>query len=159
MMAGVSTPLAEIARPGPPGPGGEPGPAPPVPVLQGTDSVLVYLDTDGIPLTGLMMDGLDFGADHLIMVTGINGLIIERQAFEWNGAGRDWTTIGTLEAENDATRVEMQIPLSRLGLDSNSSFDIYFEASDWTGRSDRSDDKVEIIDPLQLEQVPPRQRL
>jgi hypothetical protein len=152
MLGGASTPSAKIVRPSPgPGPGPGPGPVPPLPELVGADQVRVLIDSDNVPLTGSPIQGLAFGADYALVITGKEGTIQGQDLYVWSGADKDWSsTSRTFEAANDDTRMEVQLPLSVLGLADNASFGVYFHASDWSDEEDFSDEKVQIIDPLQL---------
>jgi hypothetical protein len=151
IMAGTSTPMAEVVRPGPPGPPGPgPGPTPTPPELVGVDTVRVFIDSDNYPATGSPVTGLTFGAEHVLVITGKDGNIVHKELFDWSSAIDDWVSRGSFEAANDAMRIEMQVSMARVGLSSNSTFSVHFYATDWNANQEFSDTPVTIVDPLQL---------
>ena len=152
ILEGMTAPAAKMVRPGPPGPGGSgtPGPVTPLPELVGVDTVKVLIDSDNLALTGSPVNGLTFGADFALVVTGIGGTIRSKELYAWGPATRTWQRMGTFEAANDIARMEIAAPFSALGLTANSTFSVCFVAADWVGSEDVSDNRIVMVDPLQL---------
>jgi len=85
------------------------GPVTPPPAT-GVDTLRVYLDTDGVPSNGYLVENVY--AEYMLRVTGKNGRIIGRDLYRFPptaipGDGDAWEWIGTLEASKDVRRIEL----------------------------------------------------
>jgi hypothetical protein len=152
MLGGSVPPEATRERPVP-SPSRPSGPSPvqpPLPVLIGSDTVKVFIDSDDSSLTGCSINGLDFGADYALAASGAGGDILSRTVYSWSNITGDWVGIGTFAAAKDTTRMEMQAPLELLGLNASRTIRVLVFASDWTGKGDYLDRPILMADPLQL---------
>jgi photosystem II stability/assembly factor-like uncharacterized protein len=119
-------------------------------VLVAADSVKVFIDSDDSALTGCPFPGMGFGADNVLVVTGIGGRILSREAYSWSCTQNDWLHIGTFEAAKDSIRIELQVPLSLLKLTASATVKVLVYASDWVGQKDILDNAIVLRDPLVL---------
>jgi len=104
----------------------------------GEDFLRIYIDSDMSVSSGLRVSGSEktVGADMMIEIRGMYGIILQRQLYEY--LDRSWSPVtATILAENDYSRVEIGVDSHVIGV--NQSFDFIVEATDWRGRSDRAD--------------------
>jgi len=154
LLQGAMTPAAKAARPGPPGPSVPPGPPGPVvepPVLVGADTVKVFIDSDANFTTGSPFQGLMFGADYVLAVTGRESAILTRELFQWSaGAWKPIAGAIVPEAALAGEKMELQLPIAPMGITSSSTVGVYIQASDWRDVKDSITDPMVLRDPLQL---------
>ncbi|MEM2976525.1 MAG: hypothetical protein QXW06_02560 [Thermoplasmata archaeon] len=139
-------------HPSPPSPGPSrppESPASPAQPIPATDTVQLFIDTDGRPDTGYAVPGVLFGADVLLEVTGSGGRILGTSARRWS-EDATWLELGSFAAAKDTSRMEIQAPLSLLGLTNGSAISLLVLATEWTGMKDIHLLPVLLRDPLQL---------
>jgi len=115
------------------------GGAPVVPARKtGEDFLRIYVDTDLSVATGLRVSGTEntIGADRMIEVRGMHGVILQTQLYEY--LDREWSALtASVLAENDLSRIEVGVTSQSIG--GGQDFEFIVEATDWRGRSDRAD--------------------
>ena len=101
--------------------------------ITGEDLLRVYIDGDHNVSTGepMSMSSKVIGADYLVEIAGMNGVIDTRSFMVYQGGV--WTKIpGTnVDAANDAQRIEIGVPSAAIG--GSSSIDFIIETTDWRG--------------------------
>jgi hypothetical protein len=154
LLAGAMAPAAKAVRPGPAGPPvtpGTPGPVVEPPVLVGSDSVKIFIDSDANFTTGSPFQGLMFGADYVLTVTGRERSILTKELFQWSGGSWKPVSGGLVpEAALAGSKMELQLPIAPMGITSSSTVGVYIQASDWRDARDTITTPMKLIDPLQL---------
>ena len=104
----------------------------PLPVQTGEDTIYIFLDT--ILGLGYTNGGLlPFGADHMIKITGQNGIIHTAEFFDFDGdtpIDWSWRYIKDVDAGSDVDEIETAIDVVPI----NS----YFHMVDWNSETDKS---------------------
>jgi len=108
--------------------------------LVAKDLAFIFLDTDGLSITGFRLLDVNIGADVRIQIEGHNGEILSAVYETWNSFLMKWERQGELSAANDNTALETQIALDELGLSLlNKEILVYFFMVNWGGNSDDTD--------------------
>ena len=109
-----------------------------VPVrMTGEDILRVYLDSDGLPSTGLGVayDSKVIGADRMVEVAGINGEITS--ATSWNYSGGRWIQSSvTVTSEKDYSQIELGFNSLLIG--GQQEVDFIIEMTCWSDEFDRA---------------------
>jgi len=104
--------------------------------ITGEDLLRIYIDSDlkvstGVPIS---MSSKVIGADYLVEIVGTDG-VIDRSSLKVYQGGV-WTLVpsATVNASNDAQRIEIGVLSTAIG--GSSSIDFIIETTDWRGRWD-----------------------
>jgi hypothetical protein len=117
------------------------------PPILGEDTSLVFIDTNETSGTGYSI-GPVF-TEYMIHVKGKNGHIISSELFEHTGTSPGqyvWSPLGTAYAGIDYSQLEVQVPLTSVGLAPGIGFGAYFYTAAWSqAGDDYSDDALSNI--------------
>ncbi len=101
--------------------------------VTGEDLLRIYIDSDRNVSTGMpiSMSSKVIGADYLVEIVGMDG-VIDRHSLMAYQAGV-WTLVpsATVNASNDAQRIEVGVFSTAIG--GSSSIDFIIETTDWRG--------------------------
>jgi len=104
--------------------------------ITGEDLLRIYIDSDCNVSTGVptSMSSKVIGADYLVEIAGMDG-VIDRQSLMVHQGGV-WTLVpsATVNASNDAQRIEIGVLSAAIG--GSSSIEFIIETTDWRGRWD-----------------------
>jgi hypothetical protein len=101
----------------------------------GEDLLKVFIDSDLSNATGLGVarSGKTIGADYLIDVRGVNGVIVSKSLEVYNGLG--WTpAYGDIIVAKDMQQLELSISSASIG--GNTTLACIIETTDWKDRTD-----------------------
>jgi len=104
--------------------------------ITGEDLLRIYIDSDRNVSTGvpISMSSKVIGADYLVEIVGMDGVIDTRSLLVYQGGVWSLVPSVTLEAANDAQRIEIGVLSAAIG--GSSSIDFIIETTDWRGRWD-----------------------
>ncbi len=116
ILAGEATPSAKTQigspgedRTGAPASSGDQQTAP-LPVETGEDAIRVFFDTDGDSHTGYRTLGMPLGAEKMVEIKGVGGVITQRPLREWKGeAQAEWKWSEGAPAEAAAAGSEIEL--------------------------------------------------
>ena len=140
MCSGTYVP-AMIARPSGAGGGGAV-----VTARQTAEDILrIYIDSDRSNITGEWVDlaSKEIGADRLVEVKGVFGMITSVKEFGSSPSGGWVETAAEVEAAKDAKRIEIGVSAASLG--GSADIDFIVETTSWKGRTD-----LAVFDPSSL---------
>jgi len=104
--------------------------------ITGEDLLRIYIDSDRNVSTGvpISMSSKVIGADYLVEIVGMDGVIDTRSLMVYQGGV--WTLLpsATVNASNDAQRIEVGVFSASIG--GSSSIDFIIQTTDWRGRWD-----------------------
>jgi hypothetical protein len=104
--------------------------------ITGEDLLRIYIDSDRNVSTGVptSMSSKVIGADYLVEIVGMDGVIDRQSLMAYQGGV--WTLMpsATIDAANDAQRIEVGVLSTAIG--GSSSIDFIIETTDWQGRWD-----------------------
>jgi len=104
--------------------------------ITGEDLLRIYIDSDRNISTGVptSMSSKVIGADYLVEIVGMDGVIDRRSLMVYQGGV--WTLVpsATIDAANDAQRIEIGVLSTAIG--GSSSIEFIIETTDWRGRWD-----------------------
>ncbi|MCK5562442.1 MAG: lamin tail domain-containing protein, partial [Thermoplasmata archaeon] len=123
------------------GPG--PKPQPPIVPVVAADDTQVFIDSDNDPATGYKLQGMLFGADYMIRVSGKYNVISKtslytftsNQSNDWGGWVEKSTNIN-ISAAIDGQRLELGFSKNILQL--SEDFAVIVRTADWGGNKDYS---------------------
>jgi hypothetical protein len=119
-----------------------PGEMPLLPELIGEDTVCIFIDTDNLTNTGYQFSAdqhiPNLGADHLIKISGKNGVVRSSGYYSFNGKHlQDWSWkfLGNVKVGTDNYQLETQINFKLLGVGDGEAISVGFYAHDWNNQS------------------------
>ncbi len=109
------------------------------PVLQGIESLYIYLDLDRNRKTGKAF-GMANGVDAILTISGYNGLV-ESANIMLNPGGSaknadDWAVVGNVSFYLNQNQLELMVPWDELGISGEVAVDVWFHMNDWRGDFD-----------------------
>ena len=117
------------------------------------DTLRIYVDSDRSNSTGerVTLGSKTIGADRLIEVKGLFGMITSTTEFEHSALAGWGKMMDAVTAANDARRMEIQVSASSLG--GSSDIDFIVETTSWTDKGDHAtfgsgSTKTWVVDPL-----------
>lgn len=121
------------AQPSPPSP---PSPPRKIPVATGVDTAYFFIDSDNDTSTGYSVGGV--GADYSINITGKYGNIIDSRLEKYLGDGWvwNWTYAESVDVMKESRQLECGLSKSAIGILDNSTWNVYFQVSDWRRAKD-----------------------
>jgi hypothetical protein len=125
-----------------------------VPDLKGLDTAHVFMDVDQNSRTGYNIKNWYIGADYMIEITGKNGRIIASKYYKFkenneinnNQKTWFWSELDEIPAGIGISKLETQIELSKLGINSLNDVDILFHISEWVSTNERLSGDFSIFD-------------
>lgn len=101
------------------------------------DVLAIYIDSDKSDSTGkiVTMDTKIVGADQMILVKGLFGVITSAKEFEYSASNTAWVESSeTVDAAKDQKRIEIGVTAASLG--GHTDIDFIVETTSWKGRHD-----------------------
>jgi hypothetical protein len=100
------------------------------------DTLRLFIDTDGIDVTGFNPEWLPIGAEYLIEISGRNGEIISNSLFRYQDKeGKQttwsWKKISNILAAKDRSQLETTVPFNLLNFDNPENIEICYILSNW----------------------------
>ncbi len=115
-----------------------------IPRITGEDVTEIFIDSDNDTNTGQPIG--DIGADQMMQLSGMNGLITSSSLYVWsNDDGWSVSASDNVEAYLDSTSMEMSIDL-----DTSDDIRLFFRSSDWSGGSDIPDEHFNASHPFNV---------
>ncbi|MCK4950113.1 MAG: hypothetical protein KAS60_08510, partial [Thermoplasmata archaeon] len=117
------------------------------PIILGEDISLIFIDTNETSGTGYGVGPVS--AEYMIHVRGKNGNIISSEVYQHTGTSPGqwvWSSLGNADARTDSSQLEVQVPLTSIGLGPGDGFGAYFHTSAWSqAGEDYSDDALHNV--------------
>ncbi|MED5308078.1 MAG: LamG domain-containing protein, partial [Candidatus Thermoplasmatota archaeon] len=105
----------------------------PLPVISSEDSIYVLIDTDNDYSTGYSTLGTGIGAEKMIEIRGVHGIITLRVMKEWTGTNVndwEWSEGEIIDAAASGSEMELEV----------SSGDYWIHIISWNGEEESSSD-------------------